>query len=39
MIAFVFNYEDKNLCKANKLIYETTLARMIHQVAYLNSDL
>ena len=34
----VFNYEDKSLREVNKLIYETTSARMIHQVAYSNSD-
>ncbi|MCJ1430182.1 hypothetical protein MMC29_008098 [Sticta canariensis] len=34
----VFNYEDKGLREVNKLIYETTCARMIHQVAYSQSD-
>ena len=34
-----FKTEDKALREVNKLIYETTSARMIHQVAYSDSDL
>ena len=33
-----FNYKDKGLREVNKLIYETTSARMIHQVAYSHSN-
>ena len=33
-----FNYENKGLREVKKLIYETTSARMIHQVGYSHSD-
>lgn len=34
----MYNYEDKALREVNKIINETVSARMMHQVAYAETD-